>query len=169
MLAVAVGFGLMGALAGRLIGEPQRGAVEAVRVDRIWAAELTDLAGQRQALRRWRGQVVVLNFWAPWCPPCREEIPGFVRLQQRYGAQGLQFLGVALDRPEPVQEYVQAAGINYPILLGDMAAVMLGQAAGNRQGGLPYTLILDRAGQPVLTLLGAVSERRMEALIRPLL
>ncbi len=169
MLAVALGFGLMGVLASRFIGEHQSRSVEAVRVDRLWAAELEDLAGQRQALAQWRGQVVVLNFWAPWCPPCRKEIPGFIRLQQRYGARGLQFLGVALDQPEPVREYVQSAGINYPILLGGMAAVMLGQAAGNPQGGLPYTLILDRQGQPVITLLGAVSERRLEELIRPLL
>lgn len=168
MLAVAVGFGLMGVLASRLIGEHQSRSVEAVRVDRVWAAELPDLAGQRQAQTRWRGQVVLLNFWAPWCPPCRREIPGFIRLQQRYGQQGLQFLGVALDQHEAVLEYVQAAGINYPILLGGMVGVMLGQAAGNPQGGLPYTLILDRQGQPVVTLLGAASERRMEALIRPL-
>lgn len=169
MLAVAVGFGLMGVFASRLIGEHQGRSVEVVRVDRVWAAELPDLDGQRQALTRWRGQVVVLNFWAPWCPPCRREIPGFIRLQQRYGPQGLQFLGVALDQPEAVLEYVQAAGINYPILLGGMTAVMLGQAAGNPQGGLPYTLILDRQGRPVITLLGAVSEQRMEALIRSLL
>lgn len=169
MLAVALGFGLMGVLASRFIGEHQSRTVEGVHADRLWAAELPDLEGRRQALTQWRGQVVVLNFWAPWCPPCRKEIPGFIRLQQRYGAQGLQFLGVALDRPEPVGEYVQAAGINYPILLGGMAAVMLGQVAGNPQGGLPYTLILDRQGKPVIALLGAVSEGRMEALIRPLL
>lgn len=169
MLAVALGFGLVGPFASRFIGEHQGGTVEGVRVDRVWAAELSDLAGQRQPLGQWRGRVVVLNFWAPWCPPCREEIPGFIRLQQKYGAQGLQFLGVALDRPEPVQAYVQANGINYPILLGGMEAVLLGQAAGNPRGGLPYTLILDRQGRPVTTLLGAVSEQRLEALIRPLL
>lgn len=169
MLAVALGFGLMGVLASRFIGEPQGRSIEAVRIDRLWSAELDDLNGRRQALAQWRGQVVVLNFWAPWCPPCRKEIPGFIRLQQRYGPQGLQFVGVALDDPEPVREYVQATGINYPTLLGGMAAVMLGQAAGNPQGGLPYTLILDRQGKPVITLLGAVSEGRMEALIRPLL
>lgn len=169
MLAVALGFGLMGVFASRFIGEYPSRSVEAVRVDRLWSAELEDLAGRRQPLAQWRGQVVVLNFWAPWCPPCRKEIPGFIRLQQRYGAQGLQFVGVTLDDPEPVREYVQSAGINYPILLGGMRAVMLGQAAGNPQGGLPYTVILDRQGKPVTTLLGAVSEGRMEALIRPLL
>jgi thiol-disulfide isomerase/thioredoxin len=169
MLAVALGFGLMGVLAGRFIDEHQGHTVQAVRVDRVWATALPDLEGRSQDLGQWRGRVVVLNFWAPWCPPCRQEIPGFIRLQQRYGAQGLQFLGVALDQPEPVRAYVRAAGINYPILLGGMAAVMLGQAAGNPQGGLPYTLILDREGLPVITLLGAVSEQRMEELIRPLL
>ncbi len=169
MLAVALGFGLMGMLTSRFIGEHQSRSVEAVRVDRLWAAQLEDLAGQRQALAQWRGQVVVLNFWAPWCPPCRKEIPGFIRLQQRYGAQGLQFVGVALDDPEAVRAFVNAEGINYPTLLAGLSGAMLGQAAGNPQGGLPYTLVLDRQGRPVITLLGAVSERRLEELIRPLL
>lgn len=169
LLAVAVGFGLAGVLAGRFVGEPGRGAVEQVRVDRVWEAVLIDLAGNRQDLAQWRGKVVVLNFWAPWCPPCRQEIPGFIRLQDKYRGQGLQFLGIALDQEDRVKAFVREAGINYPILHGGMGAVMLGQAAGNPQGGLPYTLILDRNGQPVTTLIGAVSESRLEGLIRPLL
>lgn len=169
MLAVALGFGLAGVLAGRFLGEPQRGAVDEVRTAQVWQAVLPDLTGRRQALAQWRGKVVVLNFWAPWCPPCREEIPGFIRLQGRYGEWGLQFVGVALDEQGRVQAYVRETGINYPILLGGMGAVLLGQAAGNSLGGMPYTLILDRRGEPVAALTGAVSEARLEELVRPLL
>lgn len=169
MLAVALGFGLVGVLAGRFVGEPSRGSTQQVRADQVWDAVLPDLAGRRQALDQWRGKVVVLNFWAPWCPPCREEIPGFISLQEKYGARGLQFVGVALDEQARVQAYVKEARMNYPVLLGGMGAVLLGQAAGNPVGGLPYTLILDRQGQPVTTLSGAVSEARLEGLVRPLL
>lgn len=169
MLAVALGFGLGGVLVGRFIDGGQSRSLKAVRPERIWAATLPDLAGQNQPLSQWRGKVVVLNFWAPWCPPCRHEIPGFIRLQARLGTQGLQFVGVALDGAEPVRAYVRQAGINYPILLGGYEGTFLGQAAGNPQGGLPYTLVLDRKGQPIASLLGAVSERRLEAIVRPLL
>lgn len=169
VLAVALGFGLLGVLVGHFIDTSPSRSLETAWVERVWAAALPDLAGQPQALSQWRGKVVVLNFWAPWCPPCRHEIPGFVRLQARLGTQGLQFVGVALDRPEPVREYVRQAGINYPILLGGAEGVFLGQAAGNHQGGLPYTLVLDRQGQPVASLVGMVSERRLEAIVRPLL
>lgn len=169
MLAVALGLGLTGVLVGRFIDDTQGRSLYAVQPDRIWSAALPDLVGQTQALTQWRGRVVVLNFWAPWCPPCRHEIPGFIRLQERFGAQGLQFVGIAFARSEPVREYVEQAGINYPILLGGHEGALLGQAAGNPRGGLPYTLVLDRAGRPVASLLGAVSERRMEAIVRPLL
>jgi len=142
---------------------------DSIRIDAVWAARLPDLAGEEQALAQWRGEVVVLNFWAPWCPPCREEIPAFVRLQERYGERGLRFVGVALDDPVKVAEFADQNEINYPTLLGGLAAVELGRSAGNRLGGLPYTLILDRAGNPVTSITGELSETRLEGLIQPLL
>ena len=140
-----------------------------VQVDEVWSASLPDLAGNKQPLRQWQGKVLGLNFWAPWCPPCREEIPGFVRLQEKYAARGLQFVGVALDDPAKVGTYVDEVSIPYPILLGDMDAVHLGLAAGNRLGGLPYTLILDRQGHPVEQVTGALDEARLEGIVASLL
>jgi thiol-disulfide isomerase/thioredoxin len=140
-----------------------------IRSAEFWGTTLPDLARQPQALKQWLGQVVVVNFWAPWCPPCREEIPGFIRLQDRLGSQGLRFVGVALDDEGKVQAYVDETGINYPVLLGGMDAVKLGQAAGNRLGGLPYTVVFDRGGNAVASLVGGISEARLEGLVKPLL
>lgn len=169
-LAILVGSGYQ-FLAHRYF--PDRGGpaaqVPEIRYGEFWGTKLPDMAGQPQPLEQWLGKVAVVNFWAPWCPPCRKEIPGFIQLQERLGAQGLQFVGVALDELDKVQAYVDETGINYPILLGDMAAVNLGQAAGNRLGGLPYTVIFDRQGKAVAALTGAVSEERLEALVKPLL
>lgn len=148
---------------------PTLGAPAEVDVARVWAASLPDLADKPQPLKQWLGKVTVVNFWAPWCPPCRKEIPGFIRLQERLGAQGLQIVGVALDDKDKVQAYADGAGMDYPILLGDMQAVELGQAAGNRLGGLPYTVVFDRKGNPVATLVGEVSEARLEGIVKPLL
>jgi thiol-disulfide isomerase/thioredoxin len=171
MAGVALAFGLAGVVAGCLSssGGAHPGPVDGVRMARVWGGVLPDLSGTRQPLAQWQGKVVVLNFWAPWCPPCREEIPGFIRLQAKYGVQGLQFVGVALDEPERVAPCVERLGVNYPVLLGGTAAMMLGRAAGNRLGGLPYTLVLDRRGDPVGSVTGSLDEARLERLIRPLL
>jgi len=140
-----------------------------VQVAEVWSANLPDLSSHNQPLKQWHGKVLVLNFWAPWCPPCREEIPGFMRLQKKYAARGLQFVGIALDEATKVQAYVDEVGIPYPILLGEMDAVRLGHAAGNRLGGLPYTLILDRQGHPVEQVTGALDEARLDGIVASLL
>jgi len=169
-LVIALGSGYQ-FIAHRFFPQPDGATAAApeVRYGEFWGTKLPDMAGQSQPLEQWLGKVAVVNFWAPWCPPCRKEIPGFIQLQERLGAQGLQFVGVALDELDKVQAYVDETGINYPILLGDMAAVNLGQAAGNRLGGLPYTVVFDRQGKAVAALTGAVSEERLEALVKPLL
>lgn len=135
----------------------------------LFKAGFSDLAGIRQPLSKWRGKVLVVNFWATWCPPCREEIPEFVKLQTKYGAQGVQFVGIAIDETAKVQAFVDEIGINYPILVGDLEAVALSRATGNRLGGLPYTLIVDRAGNIVGTELGGLTTAKLEAILQPLL
>lgn len=169
---VAAGLGTASWFAGQRGAGPAStgvGAPDAVNIAGVWATSLPDLAQQPQPLRQWLGQVMVVNFWAPWCPPCRKEIPGFMRLQERLGHQGLRIVGVALDEPDKVQAYVDETGMDYPILLGGLKAVELGQAAGNRLGGLPYTVVFDRRGNAVATLVGEVAEERLEAIVKPLL
>lgn len=171
LFLLALAFAIAGVVAQRFAAspEPLMGAPGEVRLVEVWDGRLVDLAGKAQALRQWQGKVLVLNFWAPWCPPCREEIPDFIRLQQRHGEAGLQFVGVALDDPDKVAAFVDETGINYPILLGGDAGAALSMAAGNRLGGLPFTVVFDRRGGAVATLTGGVTEARLEAIVRPLL
>ena len=91
---------------------------------------LRDLAGKSHRLAEWRGKLVLLNFWATWCPPCREEIPLFIDLQRRYAGQGLQIVGISIDDPAAVARYWQDMKINYPLLLADDATLDL-MACGN--------------------------------------
>jgi len=137
--------------------------------ERVYAARLPDVKGAYQPLEQWRGRVVVVNFWATWCAPCREEIPMFVRLQARHGARGLQFVGIAIDQPDKVAEFAREYQVNYPLLMGGLDTLELLRQAGNRAGVLPYTLVIDRGGRVVSREPGGLKEPRLEALIQPLL
>lgn len=128
---------------------------------------LADLAGAPRKVSEWDGKVLIVNFWATWCPPCRKEIPAFIKLQRKYGDRGVQFVGIALDEPRAVQDFTQAMGINYPILIGDSGAMT--QRYGNHLGVLPYTVIIDRSSQIVFVKLGELTPAQAEAAIHDLL
>src|SRR5690348_27336 len=115
---------------------------------------LPDLHGQQQALAQWRGKVLVVNFWATWCAPCREEMPEFVAVQARDGPKGVQFVGIAVDDPDKVRTFAQDIGLNYPTLIGGYGAIELSRTLGNDLAALPFTIVLDRQGRVVHTQLG---------------
>jgi len=133
------------------------------------AARFPDLEGRAQALDQWHGKVVVVNFWATWCAPCREEIPLFVALQKKYGERGLQFVGIAIDQPEKVRPYAAELGMNFPVLIGGAGAIELTRSLGNRASVLPFTVILDRTGKAVSREVGAAKEAKIDPLLASLL
>lgn len=135
----------------------------------LYTASFPDLEGKTRSLGEWQGKVMVLNLWATWCGPCREEIPIMVKLQQKYRDQGLTFVGLALDDKAPVVKFANEMGMNYPILLGDSDLGDFGQRLGNVSRGLPYTVIVDRSGKIVTTRLGGVDEKFLEQMLQPLL
>ena len=135
----------------------------------VYAARLADLQSGEQTLEQWRGRVLVVNFWATWCAPCREEVPVFVRLQERYGSRGLQFVGIAIDKPDKVAEFAREFSINYPLLMGGLETMDLMRQAGNRAGALPYTVVIDRKGNLVSRELGGLKEARLLDILLPLL
>jgi thiol-disulfide isomerase/thioredoxin len=130
---------------------------------------LPDLDGKKHALSEWRGKVIVLNFWATWCPPCREEIPLFISLQKKHQADDLQIIGVAIDNPAAVRIYRQSVRMNYTILIGENDAMPLVAQYGNRMGSLPFTVIIDRSGSIAVRKLGVFNQTELESLIDPLL
>lgn len=150
-------------------GQTASQAAREISSEPVFAASLRDLDDKLQPLKQWRGKVVVLNFWAPWCPPCREEIPDFIKLQDKYRERGLVFIGVALDEKIKVQAFADEIGINYPILLGEMEAVDLAKKIGNRLGGLPFTVVIDRDGRIVASAVGGLSLERLEKIVLPML
>lgn len=135
----------------------------------IFATSLPDIEGENQAISQWRGNVLVVNFWATWCAPCQEEIPEFIEMQETYGDQGLLFIGIAIDREEMVVAFSEDFGINYPVLIESPGAASLLEATGNPQAALPYTLVISRNGEIVETFLGRVHQEKLEKVFKPLL
>ena len=110
-----------------------------------------DLHGDSISLERWRGKLLVVNFWATWCPPCLREIPAFIELQRRYAADGVQFVGIALDQTEAVASFASEKVMNYPVLVGHDDVIRFMQSLGNGIGGLPYTAVIDVNGELLTT------------------
>lgn len=147
---------------------------EAVRADlkperdRPWAPDfaLTDRSGRTVRLSQFRGRVVLVDFWATWCPPCREEIPWFAEFQRAYDSQGLTVVGVAMDEDgwKSVGPFVERMKADYPMVIGSDEA-----ARRFRVESLPTTLVIDRSGRVAATHVGLVSRRAVESEIRYLL
>jgi peroxiredoxin len=128
---------------------------------------LTTLDGRSKKLSDYRGKVVLLNFWATWCAPCRVEMPTLVDLYNKYHAQGLEIIGVSLDdgRQERVARFVSEMKINYPILLGN-------QSVADLYGGgrlLPQSVFITRDGEILQTMIGMRDRKEFEAAIEELL
>jgi thiol-disulfide isomerase/thioredoxin len=159
-VAAGVYFGLE--IPARPAPDPAAGSVLA-------ALTLPDPAGKEQRLDQWRGKVVVVNFWATWCAPCREEMPEFIKAQQEQGAKGLQFVGIAVDQPDKVEQFAKEIGLNYPTLIGGFGAMELSKTLGNDKMALPFTVILDRAGKVVHTQLGELKPAKLQSIVTQLL
>lgn len=131
----------------------------------VAAFNLRDLTGKPHTLADWRGKIVVLNFWATWCPPCRAEIPLLMRAQQRYGDKGVQIVGIAVDNADAVARFSAQVGINYPLLTAEEDGVGLMEKLGDRSGSLPYSVIIAPDGHQLARKLGAYSERELTAVL----
>lgn len=159
LAAAAAGF-LVGPALLQFGGSREEGALE--------QAGFKDLEGKPRRLAEWRGRVLVCNFWATWCAPCREEIPLLMAARQKYGSSGIEIVGIAIDNAAKVREFSVSLNISYPVLLAEADGLDLMRQLGNSGGGLPYTVIADRRGGLVHRKLGALKQPELDGFLEPL-
>ena len=129
---------------------------------------IKDIEGKVRNITDWKGKVVLLNFWATWCPPCLREIPAFVSLQNKYKNANFQIVGLAMDKLEDVKIFAKDMGINYPILVTEIEAMELARLYGNTVGALPFSVFINEKGVVTHTIVGELSMFKAEKIIAEL-
>ena len=162
LAAAGVSAAAAGAIAGAFALQSRSGAAD------LLAARYPDLDGRVRRLLDWQGSVVLCNFWATWCAPCREEVPLLVAAKQQWAARGFEVVGISLDSADKVREFSTNYKVNYPVLIADGSALELLRNLGNRGGGLPYSVVLDRTGTIVHRQLGAVTAPELRRVLASL-
>ena len=175
LVIVALVTALLGAGAGLVYKHGLPGGKSAsVKLTFAGAEELPafsfpDVDGNLRSSGEWRGNILVINFWATWCPPCREEMPLFVETQRRLADKGVQFIGIAIDDEDLVRDFHDVYEINFPTLIGGMDGVKLANSLGNRFDSLPFTAIFDRDGKTRYIQAGEVKRATLDAQLKKLL
>ena len=163
-----VGIGLLALLAGVLTSQwiYKTGLASDPAIKAFFANPWQSPDGKLADTEKWRGKVLVVNFWASWCPPCVEEMPTLDKLQQEFKAQNVLFVGIGIDSPSNIREFLKSTPVTYPIVIGGLEGSSLSKQMGNTQGALPYTVIINPKGKAIYTKLGKISEEELRKAIK---
>jgi len=138
-------------------------AAHADGAESLFATTVSDLTDKPAALSAYKGKPLIINFWARWCGPCREEIPEFIKAHAKYKSKGVEVIGIAVeDNTEGVRDFAKAYEMDYPVVVAKSKGIGLMQALGNSQAGLPFTVVIDRQGKLVSRKLGPMTKADME-------
>lgn len=141
----------------------ESGAAIAEPVPDFWAQQWQTPQDTPLAMAQFKGRPLLVNFWATWCPPCVDELPLLNSFYQQQGAQGVQILGLAIDRKEAVLPFLQKLPLGFPVAMAGMGGADLGRALGNLTGGLPFSVLVASDGTVAQRKMGRVQAEDLEA------
>jgi thiol-disulfide isomerase/thioredoxin len=124
---------------------------------------MNDAGGAPQALSKWKGKALVVNFWAPWCAPCVQEMPELDQLAAASVAKNINVIGIGIDSPSNIAQFATKFKISYPLYVAGMSGTDLARQFGNSAGGLPYTVLIGADGQVRKTYLGRLKFDELKA------
>lgn len=142
------------------------GVSPAQAVEAFWGLSFDTPDGQPLAMNSFRGKVLLVNFWATWCPPCVEELPLLDFFYQENKGKNIQVVGLAVDQPSAVRTWLQTRPLNFPVGMAGLNGTNLSKSLGNQAGGLPFTLLFDVSGQLLHRKIGKVTPEDLVAWTR---
>jgi len=167
---VALLFGAMGAYVGLSKNKQAAAPVTTTMapgasgpVTELYALSLPDAAGATQALSQWKGKNLLVNFWAPWCPPCVQEMPELSAIQGDFAGKNLQIIGIGIDSASNIAAFAEKVKIAYPVYVSGMSGTDLSRHFGNTTGGLPFTVLIGADGEVKKTYLGRLKFDQLRA------
>ena len=131
---------------------------------KLEALALLDLEGRTQHLSQWNGKIRVVNFWATWCTPCREEMPMLAQLARELEGK-VQFIGIGIDEAHDMREFIKKTPVSYPLLVGGAEVIPLTSELGNKSTALPFTVVIDASGRLRAYRGGKVTEEQVREMV----
>lgn len=167
-LAIIVGIGIWFTLQNK--SAPTTSNIQATTIPQALPEfTMKDTDGVIRNSGEWKGKILIVNFWATWCPPCLEEIPTLIDFHNQYSDNGVQVVGVAVDNLDQVKDFIELYDINFPVMIGSDDAITLAQKMGNRISALPYTAIFGNNGKTLYAQPGKITKEGLEKAVKPLL
>lgn len=165
---VALAFGALGLWLGLRNAPPPAPAAPPVAVapgpvGALFSQSMNDASGASHMLGRWKGKALIVNFWAPWCAPCVQEMPELDALALASAANNINVIGIGIDSPANIAEFATRLKISYPLYVAGMGGTELARQFGNSAGGLPYTVLIGADGQVKKTYLGKIKFDELKA------
>jgi len=146
MLLAGVGATALAGGAGLALYHFRPDAIGTAAVAKLFAQSFNDAQGQPQAMEQWKGQWLVLNFWATWCTPCVEEMPTLQQVARDYGSRGVAVVGLGIDSPSAIRRFQSELKLELPLLVAGIGGTELARELGNPSGALPYTVLISPRG-----------------------
>jgi thiol-disulfide isomerase/thioredoxin len=163
-----IGISLLALLAGVLTSQwiYKTGLANDSAIKAFFANPWQTPDGKSVDTEQWRGKVLVVNFWASWCPPCVEEMPTLDKLNAEFSSKNVLFVGIGIDSPSNIREFLKNTPVSYPIVIGGLEGSNLSKQLGNSQGALPYTIIINSNGKASSSKLGKISKDELRSAIK---